>query len=139
MVLDNDCMEVTAAIVSQLRNVLPSAPKEYVLSVCHYVCYNYVTCYVTVSVTRYVTLSHVMSLCLSHVDHNFCLYIDVLLGNWLQCNLNHPVGSSRQNSYLCSYKMLCNRLTWVIVEGMWLRMASLLISSLVHSVMKCHG
>ena len=28
--VDNDCMEVTAAIVSQLRNVLPSAPKEYV-------------------------------------------------------------------------------------------------------------
>ena len=35
MVVDNDCAEVTAAIVSQLRNVLPSAPKEYVcLSVC---------------------------------------------------------------------------------------------------------
>ena len=35
MLIDDDCMEVTAAIVSQLRNVLPSAPKEYVcLSVC---------------------------------------------------------------------------------------------------------
>ena len=35
MIVDHDCMEVTAAIVSQLRNVLPSAPKEYVcLSVC---------------------------------------------------------------------------------------------------------
>ena len=30
MIVDNDCMEVTAAIISQLRNVLPSAPKEYV-------------------------------------------------------------------------------------------------------------
>lgn len=30
MVIDNDCMEVTAAIISQLRSVLPSAPKEYV-------------------------------------------------------------------------------------------------------------
>ena len=37
MIVDHDCMEVTAAIVSQLRNVLPSAPKEYVcLSVCHF-------------------------------------------------------------------------------------------------------
>lgn len=30
MIVDNDCVEVTSAIVSQLRNVLPSAPKEYV-------------------------------------------------------------------------------------------------------------
>lgn len=30
MVVDNDCMEVTAAIVNQLRTVLLSAPKEYV-------------------------------------------------------------------------------------------------------------
>ena len=38
MIVDHDCMEVTAAIVSQLRNVLPSAPKEYVyLSVCLFV------------------------------------------------------------------------------------------------------
>ena len=40
MIVDHDCMEVTAAIVSQLRNVLPSAPKEYVcLSVCLSVCH----------------------------------------------------------------------------------------------------
>ena len=39
MIVDNDCMEITAAIVSQLRNVLPSAPKECVCpSVCVYVC-----------------------------------------------------------------------------------------------------
>ena len=31
MVADNDCMEVTVAVVSQVRNVLPAAPKEYVI------------------------------------------------------------------------------------------------------------
>jgi len=40
MVADNDCMEVMVAIVSQVRNVLSSAPKKYVnLSVCMS-CYN---------------------------------------------------------------------------------------------------